>query len=144
MLRCFKIILQWKTKHSTKTRYWEYITKPITLMPHSSFRQRNCGAFNGNLFPSKRAKEFVNYRRDPLVNSIYPDTCNIFMKITFLPQSERSTHPQFYIEPVSGKQKILRPEQKSADWLMDIIESLCPPGGFVANLFSCTFSTARA
>lgn len=39
--------------------------------------------------PSKSAKEFVNYRRFPHVDSIYPGTCNVSTTMPRFPQSYR-------------------------------------------------------
>ena len=92
----------------------------------------------------------VNYNHQPEMGALYPLWTNV---MTDIPQptgrevvyAKRSGgQQQNSTTTTSGKRPQLRPEQKSIQWMMELLEKFTLPGGCVLDFFSGTYSVAKA
>ena len=127
--------------HYTKQRGY-YNTDPrLQRLSHLSVVEQAVHVWkNGMVFQC--ALEKINYGRSGTIRSVHPGTCNEMNNIPRVPNNEKIFLPSHSKQ--MGPRQMLRPEQKSRQWMMDIIEKFTKPGDLVVDPCAGTFSVAMA
>lgn len=127
--------------HYTKQRGY-YNTDPrLQRLSHLSVVEQAVHVWkNGMVFQCALQK--INYGHSGTIRSVHPGTCNEMNNIPRVPNNEKIFLPSHSKQ--MGPRQMLRPEQKSRQWMMDIIEKFTKPGDLVVDPCAGTFSVAMA